>query len=344
MIWLTQLKIEVSAFIGFSSDIFPCLFSGITRSTHGYSEMGARRKDSVSFLFSQDSKANGRAISFLSCTESVMFRPIQIVSAQRLEAQAASIADIIGLPLPPVNFYGVTSNYLKRLSNPNDKVLELVCLIQNCSMPLGLCLSKNELRILVSIILVADEIFAGLEEASADDTYRTVDNLWSSYPKDELRDGNNPCVIHSRKSETESMDCDEPSLECVSLPDDHEEKSKESAIKRLITDTGENLFCYIPLRVKVKRLHYLQYVRKKGDGALIYAAHADYYLLLRVCAKVAEIDARNMHRGVLSFERRFAWIEKRIDHVLHLTPPFISTRDTETRLEEPSLERKSFPN
>ncbi|VVA92445.1 unnamed protein product [Arabis nemorensis] len=90
---------------------------------------------------------------------------------------------------------------------------------------------------------------------------------------------------------------------------------------------GENLFRYIPPRVRVKRLDYLQYARKKEDGVLIYAAHADYYILLRVCAKVTEIDAKNMHRGVLSFEKRLAWIEKRIDQVLHLTPPSVTRED-----------------
>ncbi|KAG7553363.1 hypothetical protein ISN45_Aa06g038910, partial [Arabidopsis thaliana x Arabidopsis arenosa] len=323
---------------------------------------------------------------------SVMFKPSQIVSAQRLEAQAASIADIIGLPLPPVNFYAIASNYLKRLSIPKEKVLDLVRLLHNWSKPSDLYLSKNELRLptrvyVMSIIIVAirmlyningfgvwerslglldaseedvtefdteellknfetkyhevaaetvehekdllsyllhgkNEIFAGLEEASADDTYRTVDNLWNSYPKDQSRDRNNPCSSRSRKSKTGSMDFDEPSLEGVSSPDNHnhKEKSKEKAIRRLITDMRDNLFQYIPPRVKIKRLDYLQYVRKNDDGALIYAAHADYYILLRVCAMVAEIDARNMHRSVLSFERRLAWIEKKIDHVLHLTP------------------------
>ncbi|XP_010419542.1 PREDICTED: TATA box-binding protein-associated factor RNA polymerase I subunit B-like, partial [Camelina sativa] len=346
----------------------------------------------------------------------VMFRPIHIVSAQRLEAQAASIADFIGLPLPPVNFYGIASNYLRRLFPTKEKekekaaLLDLVCLLQNWSMPSDLYLSKNELRFptrvcVMSIIIVAirmlyningfgvwerslggllddassssevdaelskateefdtvellknleteyykevaaetvneyekdltsyllhgrNEMFAGLVEASTDDTYRTVDHLWNSYnPVDEefelsgipskrgrdwdegdlslnqmslkddkLRDrDNNFCSSRrSRKS-----DCDEPPS-----PDNHINHEKEKAIIRLMTDMGDNLFRYIPPRVKVKRLDYLQYLRKKNDGALIYAAHADYYILLRACAKVVEVDVRNMHRGVLNFER-----------------------------------------
>ncbi|XP_023636362.1 TATA box-binding protein-associated factor RNA polymerase I subunit B isoform X2 [Capsella rubella] len=294
---------------------------------------------------------------------SVMFRPIQIVSAQRLEAQAASIADIIGLPLPPVNFYGIASNYLERLSIPaKEKALHLVCLLQNWSMPSDLYLSKNELRFptrvcVMSIIIVAirmlyningfgvwerslglldateadtelshvteatdfdteellknleteyykvaaetveyekdlmsyllhgkNEIFAGLVEASADDTYRTVDNLWNRYPKDDkeyelfgipskrgrdwevddlslnqlslnddkLRDRNNCCSSRSRKSETGATDCDEPS------PDNHnhERKSKEKAIIRLIRDMGDNLFQYMLPRMKITTFFY----------------------------------------------------------------------------------------
>lgn len=217
---------------------------------------------------------------------SIMSRPFQIISAQMLEARAACIADIIGLPLSPVNFYGIASNYIKRLSIPEDKILELVRLIQNWSLPPELYLSKNELKLptrvcVMSILIVAirmlyninglgvwerslefvnaseadidfeefdspvhdeevsntnsgtaelsdvtkatkfdteellknleakyyevaaetlesekdllsylslgkNEFFAGLEEDLPDDTYRTVDNLWNGYPKDEV--------------------------------------------------------------------------------------------------------------------------------------------------------------
>nr|AAB61035.1 A_IG002N01.28 gene product [Arabidopsis thaliana] len=83
------------------------------------------------------------------------------VSASILEAQAASIADIIGLPLPPVNFYAIASNYLMRLSVPKeDKVLDLVRLLEYWSMRSDLYLSKKELRLptrvcVMSIIVVA---------------------------------------------------------------------------------------------------------------------------------------------------------------------------------------------
>uniref|UniRef100_A0A1J3FR22 TATA box-binding protein-associated factor RNA polymerase I subunit B n=1 Tax=Noccaea caerulescens TaxID=107243 RepID=A0A1J3FR22_NOCCA len=399
----------------------------------------------------------------------IMFSIDEIVSAQSLESRAASVADIIGLVLPPVDFYGIASNYLKRLSVPEDKVLDLVRRIQRWSTPSDLYLSKNKRRLptrvcVMSILIVAirmlyningfgvwerslerglvdddcvseaeadspihdeeieisetksvddaelsdvteateydteellknletkyhelaaetaghkkdllsflshgkNELFAGVEAASADDTYRNVDNLWNGYQKKQdeefeqfgtpskrgrdwedydlpvhrlslndddninLREGNSPCTSQARRSETESMDCDEPSMECVpSSPENRyqeEGTKKERAIRSLITDMADNFFVYIPPRVKVKRQGYLQYVRKKGDGVLVYSAHADYYVLLRVCARVAEIDARNLHRGVLSFERRLAWIDKRIDQVLHITPSIVKCK------------------
>lgn len=120
---------------------------------------------------------------------------------------------------------------------------------------------------------------------------------------------------------------------CESLPDFEESDTDEQtaaethdneAIRRLKLDMEENKFCYIPPRVKVKRFDYLHYVRKKDEGALTYVAHADYYILLRACARAAQVDIRIMHIGVLSLERRLAWLEKRIDKCLHVRPPRIS--------------------
>lgn len=102
------------------------------------------------------------------------------------------------------------------------------------------------------------------------------------------------------------------------------ETLKEEAIARMKLDMEEKRFFYIPPRVNLKRFDYLHYVRKKDEGAYTYAAHADYYILLRACARVAEVEIRCMHIAVLSFERRLAWMEKRINHCLHLTPPIAS--------------------
>lgn len=102
------------------------------------------------------------------------------------------------------------------------------------------------------------------------------------------------------------------------------ESYQDRAIRQLKLDMEENRFFYIPPRVKVKRLDYLHYVRKRDHGALAYVAHADYYILLHACARVAQVEIRCMHMGVLNFERRLAWMENRVEHCLHLTPPKVS--------------------
>jgi len=48
--------------------------------------------------------------------------------------------------------------------------------------------SECEKDLLSYLLHGKHEIFAGLDKASADDTYRSVNNLWNSYPKDEVRD------------------------------------------------------------------------------------------------------------------------------------------------------------
>ncbi|XP_061336584.1 TATA box-binding protein-associated factor RNA polymerase I subunit B isoform X2 [Gastrolobium bilobum] len=119
----------------------------------------------------------------------------------------------------------------------------------------------------------------------------------------------------------------------ASLPDGEDSDSDEhgsgktlvkEAIRRMKLDMEENRFCYIPPRVKLNKLDYLHYVRKRDEGALTYVAHADYYILLRACARVAQVDIRILHIGVLSLERRLAWLENRIDKCLHSKPTSIS--------------------
>ncbi|ONK56544.1 uncharacterized protein A4U43_C10F9900 [Asparagus officinalis] len=47
-----------------------------------------------------------------------LFRPIQVIGAEQLEATAASIAQAVGLRLPSVKFYAIAHRYLKELSLP----------------------------------------------------------------------------------------------------------------------------------------------------------------------------------------------------------------------------------
>ncbi|CAN4120084.1 unnamed protein product [Withania somnifera] len=64
-----------------------------------------------------------------------------------------------------------------------------------------------------------------------------------------------------------------------------------------------------------KKDGYIRYARKK-DGAYHYAVHADYYILLQSCAKVAQVDVRTMHVAVLAFEKRLEMLVRRIDFCL----------------------------
>ncbi|KAB1208345.1 TATA box-binding protein-associated factor RNA polymerase I subunit B [Morella rubra] len=150
-----------------------------------------------------------------------------------------------------------------------------------------------------------DVFYHANDPEHSDGTYHADDSLWGL-------DGGR--FSQSSKSDKNTEYSGQDSAETL----------KNEAIRRMKLDMEENRFCYIPPRVNVKRLDYLHYVRKKDGGAFTYAAHADYYILLRVCAKVAQVDIRIMHIGVLGLERRLAWLENRIDHCLHLTPPNVS--------------------
>ncbi|XVE91490.1 hypothetical protein REPUB_Repub01dG0014700 [Reevesia pubescens] len=419
-----------------------------------------------------------------------MFRPSHAVSAQKLESLAATVAQCIGLNLPPVNFYEIASRYLKELSLPVEKILPHACHIHEWVMPPELRLSTNNnglpTRVYVmSILIVAIRILYNLNglgvwekslsthnlpskynEAvskdpanspkvrgtaengstsphSVDDMvtsstrntlhdhdskfdatvllcnlearYNEIDNpyggvkylsktmpsylqfcqdvvfagselpvdfyheekslidkFWDYYQKEKdsepaedvgeryrnandtvhkvnkvVRDNechSNPShdgrTSHEDSSLHIHLDVDHSSL----ISEKHEksessgkvsaETSKHRAIRLMKRNMEENRFSYIPPRVKLKRLDYLHYARKRDGGAMTYVAHADYYILLRSCARVADVDMRNMHVGILSMERRLAWLEKRIDHCLHLTLPNATCKFCTDELEQ----------
>ncbi|KAL9264859.1 TATA box-binding protein-associated factor RNA polymerase I subunit B-like protein [Drosera capensis] len=80
-------------------------------------------------------------------TASYMFRPSHPVSLMKLESMAGSIAECIGLNLPPVNFHAIASRYLRRLSLPVEKILPYAVRIFEWTMPPDLWLSANEFRL-----------------------------------------------------------------------------------------------------------------------------------------------------------------------------------------------------
>ncbi|KAJ1703654.1 hypothetical protein LUZ63_003433 [Rhynchospora breviuscula] len=72
-----------------------------------------------------------------------------------------------------------------------------------------------------------------------------------------------------------------------------------------------NWFCYLDPVSKRKSKGYISYKRVR-DRFLIYAVHADYYILLRALAKLAKVDMRLLHDSTLELERKLTWIEKKI--------------------------------
>lgn len=136
---------------------------------------------------------------------------------------------------------------------------------------------------------------------------------------DNRTESNNSQQSHSSKSSENGDDEELSSQDKASTL-----TSIDGAIRRLKLDMEEKRFCYIPPRVNPKRFDYLHYSRKIDGGALTYVAHADYYILLRACARAAQVDIRIMHIGVLSLEKRLSWLEARIHHSLHLSPSSVS--------------------
>ncbi|KAG5145353.1 hypothetical protein JHK84_030896 [Glycine max] len=416
--------------------------------------------------FVEIEKHMGQPTSACPISSSVMFRPQQAIPVQKLESFAASIAQFIGLELPPVNFYAIAYLFLQKLSLPVEKILPYACRIYEWSMPpdLWLSLSSNYFRLpthvcVMSIVVVAirilyningfgewekslsrdddakdnsemgnafasdnghdfgkeskdsaedqvgsqkheldsawllqhlqaryneiadtygyskdlatylkycrDVVFAGSEPSYGNhEEEKMIEYLWKFYqneedtkPSENVEQSNTSfnqtssrdkgCIGKISKEEkirkkgfNELFPDDDTSLEDVSNNNSHESLSDsedsdsqehssgkshvKEAIRQMKLEMEENRFYYIPPSVKRKRLDYIHYVRKRDEGALTYVAHADYYILLRACARIAQVDIRILHIGVLRLERRLAWLEKRIDQCLHSKPTSIS--------------------
>lgn len=113
--------------------------------------------------FVEIEKHMGQRSSGCPISTNLMFRPNESVTAQKLESLSASIADSVGLALPPVNFYAIASRYLRELSIPLEKILPHARRMYEWSMPPDLWLSTNELRLptrvcVMSMLIVAIRI------------------------------------------------------------------------------------------------------------------------------------------------------------------------------------------
>ncbi|PNT76985.1 hypothetical protein BRADI_1g56620v3 [Brachypodium distachyon] len=92
--------------------------------------------------------------------------------------------------------------------------------------------------------------------------------------------------------------------------------STSSGIQRIKSEMEDHGFCYMPPGRGLRSDNYLHYRRKTVSGSLVSVSHADYYILIRAFAKLAEVDIRIIHASVLKLERRLASIEKRIGRSL----------------------------
>ncbi|XP_037475901.1 TATA box-binding protein-associated factor RNA polymerase I subunit B-like [Triticum dicoccoides] len=92
--------------------------------------------------------------------------------------------------------------------------------------------------------------------------------------------------------------------------------ASSSGIQRIKSEMEDHGFCYLPPRKLLRSNGYLHYRRKTITGSLVCIGHADYYVLIRSFAKLAEVDVRVLHTSVLKLERRLAWIDERIGRSL----------------------------
>ncbi|KAM3403487.1 hypothetical protein ACQJBY_006932 [Aegilops geniculata] len=92
--------------------------------------------------------------------------------------------------------------------------------------------------------------------------------------------------------------------------------ASSSEMQRIKSEMEDHGFCYLPPRKWLRSNGYLHYRRKTITGSLVCIGHADYYVLIRSFAKLAEVDVRVLHTSVLKLERRLAWIEERIGRSL----------------------------
>ncbi|PAN36785.1 hypothetical protein PAHAL_7G001200 [Panicum hallii] len=93
--------------------------------------------------------------------------------------------------------------------------------------------------------------------------------------------------------------------------------SDDDAMQIIKSEMQDHGFHYMPPRKPRKSDGYLRYRRRRLSGGFVYVAHADYYMLLRAFAKLAEVNVCIMHISVLNLEKRLACIEDRIERSLN---------------------------
>ncbi|KAG0461280.1 hypothetical protein HPP92_021577 [Vanilla planifolia] len=188
-----------------------------------------------------------------------------------------------------------------------------------------------------------DVIFAGLTPSYSEE--KLIERLWDLYDKQEDQDDKQHCDSQNeffglkvkRPSDEDSinqaLDSKKPKGEkqnftCVEAYDEPScsAAGRRAAIENMKLDMQDNGFHYLPPRAVKRSNGYLHYERWKEEGKLLFVAHVDYYILLRACARLAQVEPRILHIGVLKFEKRLHWIEQRVEQSLYSLRNF-SLRD-----------------
>ncbi|XP_073120595.1 TATA box-binding protein-associated factor RNA polymerase I subunit B-like isoform X2 [Henckelia pumila] len=152
-----------------------------------------------------------------------------------------------------------------------------------------------------------DVVFSGLQPSFEDlEEEKLLEEFWDLYQNNKG---------HVELGTQDDPLCNDKSSGHASRPTT--DSNIDARIRRLKLDMEEHKFRYVPPQDLVKRKGYVHYTRKKKE-VFIYAVHADYYILLRSCAKVAQVETRIMHQATLNLERRLEWLENRIIYSINL--------------------------
>ncbi|XP_078162896.1 TATA box-binding protein-associated factor RNA polymerase I subunit B-like [Carex rostrata] len=161
---------------------------------------------------------------------------------------------------------------------------------------------------------------------------RTIDKCWNIYNKSEDSDsGIEADNLNFEQKDIGTMRYGDDATNstsfdsCANLnPSDYDKKCsshkcvvdssfrEERELDKMRFEMEQNWFVYLAPVTKRKSKGYISYRRVNVDKILIYAVHADYYILLRTLAKVVRVDMKLLHASTLELERKLAWIEEKI--------------------------------
>ncbi|CAA6664647.1 unnamed protein product [Spirodela intermedia] len=263
--------------------------------------------------FSDIEKSLGNPGAGFPLSSRFLFRPVYTPGTWQMEATAGSIAHCVGLHLPPVNFYAIAHRYLRQLSLPLEKILQHACHIYEWSMPAELWLSANPFQLptrvcVMSILMIAIRVLYeihghGVWETKKIDSVYEKGSTPAQAPQFDTMDL--LCKLEAKYNDMMNT----PDIVFSGMTTSYEEErliealwdiyeKQKAALARMRQNMKENGFEYLPPRTRRRTDDYLHYRRKKIEGRL------------------AQVDARIMHLGVLKLERRLRWLERRIGRSL----------------------------